>query len=77
MRSYSYVAMKVDGNETAKLDIFSEHNIFHIYEHDINVFSGGYTGTIKFIEDWKIKINDIKMFLEAQNHDVVFEATIK
>lgn len=76
MRTYTSAVMKVDGNETAKLDIFREHNTFSIYEHDMNVFSGSYTGAKNFIEDWKMKLNDIKMFLEESNHTVEFESTI-
>lgn len=75
MRTYREAVMKVDGKSTAKLEIFGEHNIFHVYEDDENVFVGTYSGTKKFIEDWKIKYTEIRKYLEEAGHFVTFEQT--
>ena len=77
MRSYSYCRMIVDGNETASLDIYREHNTFSIYEHDENVFSGGYTGTMAYIEAWKKKWHNVKEYLEAGGHVTAWKQTIR
>jgi len=77
MRSYSYAKMIVDGKATKELEIFREVNTFHVYEHDINVFTGSFFGTIDFIEEWKAKAEPLKNFLEASGHKVTFEQTIK
>lgn len=74
MRTYSETVMIIDGRPTASLDIYSEHNVFRIYEYDENVFSGSYTGAKNFIESWKAKKEDIKAFLEAQGSTVTFES---
>lgn len=76
MRTYAYASMVVDGNETAKLEIIREHNIFRIYEHDENVFEGSYTGATKYIEDWKARKQEIRTFLEQLGHFVTFEQSI-
>lgn len=57
MKGYSKVAMLVNGNETACLEIFNEHNTFRVFEHDVNVFSGSYSGAVAFIEKWQTNKN--------------------
>lgn len=77
MRTYSYVKMIVDGNETVKLDIWSRGNIFSVFERGSNVFEGSFSKTVAFIEDWKRGYDEIKGFLESAGHRVSFEQTIK
>ena len=77
MRSYSYVKMVVDGNTTSSLDIYREHNIFSVFEYDMNVFSGSYTGTMQFIENWKEKKQPLRTFLEEAGHFVTYEQSIR
>lgn len=64
MKSYSKVYMEVNGKETATLDIYKKSNTFHIFEHDINIFSGGYLNTISFINEWIDKKQDLISFMK-------------
>ena len=77
MRSYSYCRMAVDGRVTAELEIISEHNTFNIFEHDANVFSGGYTGALEYVNEWKSKWEEIKELLNASGHFATWEQTIR
>ena len=77
MRTYSYVKMIVDGKETAKLDIYAEHNVFQIFDNSGNVFSGSHHGAMEYIESWKMRLNDIRTYLETAGKFVSFEQTIK
>ena len=77
MRTYSYVKMVVDGKATSELDVYRQHNTFEIYEHDINVFSGSYSGAIQYIEGWKEKAQELRNLLEAAGHFVTYEQTIR
>lgn len=77
MKTYSNVKMVVDGKDTAELEIWREHNIFRIFEYGDNVFAGGYTNAIEYIEDWKQKKRELRDFLEATGHAVTFEQTIR
>ena len=74
MRTYRAVKMLVDGKETSTLDIYREHNTFHIFEYDENVFCGGYLGVVDYIETWKEKKQPLKDFLEASGHAVEFQS---
>ena len=77
MRSHSYVKMVVDGKATSSLDIYREHNTFSVFEYDMNVFKGNYTGTIQFIESWKEKNQSLRVFLEEAGHSVTYEQSIR
>lgn len=76
MKSYSYVALVIDGRETNKLDIFKEHNTFSVYEYDENVLTGGYLKVMEFINKWKEKNENIKQLFEASGSTVEFKQTI-
>lgn len=76
MRTYSYVALVVDGKETSKLEVYGEHNNFNIFEYDENVFSGGYNRAMEFINAWKDKQSNIKEWLESIGMTATFEQTI-
>jgi len=75
MRTYSSIALVVDGKETSKLEMWKEHNIYSAYEYDENVFVGGYSKMMEFIEGWKKKNQGIKMMLEAAGHSAEFAQT--
>lgn len=75
MKSYSKIYMEVNGKETATLDIYKKCNTFHIFEHDINVFSGGYLSAISFINGWIDKKQDLISFME--NNGMKVEIKIK
>ncbi len=77
MRSYSYVRMIVNGKVTEELDIYKEHNVFDIYHYDDNVFSGSYTGAIRYVNEWKNKYTVLKDLLEASGLNVKFEQSIR
>lgn len=76
MKSYSYAQMLVNGKETAKLDIYREHNTFSVFEHDMNVFSGSWGETVSFIDAWKAKWGNLAKCLEETGAEVKFEQTI-
>ena len=77
MKTYSYVRMLVDGNETKKLDVFHEGNAFHVYEHDENVFTGSWIGTIEYINAWKANAEPLVEHLKSIGCTVEFDQTIK
>lgn len=53
MRRFRYVRINVDGKQFAQLDIFAEHNVFNVFEYDINVFMGDWGKMKEFTEAWK------------------------
>lgn len=76
MRTYVYAKMVVNGKDTSKLDIYQIYNDFHVYEHDENIFTGGWLSTVKFIEDWKEKQSDLVEKLKSFGMEVHFEQNI-
>lgn len=77
MRTHSYCRMIVDGRATAELEVFRENNAFHVFEHDENVFSGGYTGALEFIKAWMAKWQDMMELLKESGHAATWEQTIR
>lgn len=72
MKGYSKVAMLVNGNETACLEIFNEHNTFNAFEHDVNVFSGRYSEVVAFIKKWQASKKDLVAFMENAGMNVEY-----
>lgn len=77
MKSYSFVKMFVDGKETATLDIYKEHNVFHVFEYDENVYDGDYTGVMIFIDNWKQKHQPLVDYIKSKGEEVHYEQSIK
>ena len=77
MKSYSYVAMCVDGKQTSTIEIWREGNIFRAYEYDEAVYAGGWLGLMEYIKKWKESKTALKKYLEETiGAAVTFEQTI-
>lgn len=73
MRTYSFVKLMVDGKQTTALEIYGQHNVFHIYHLDENVFTGSWIRAKDFVDAWKRNLEDLVNFLKANGHEVKFE----
>lgn len=72
MRTYSEIALIVNGNKTDCIEIFREHNTFSAFRDSENVFVGGYGELTNFIEGWQNKNTDLVNFMTAQGMKVEY-----
>ena len=72
MKTYSEIAMIVNGNKTDCIEIFREHNTFSAFRDSENVFMGGYGELMNFITEWQNKNTDIVNFLTTQGMNVEY-----
>lgn len=73
MRTYSAIKMIVNGNATAHLDIWHEHNTFHVFEDGSNVFEGGWSATKEFTDSWIQKYEPLADTFRKAGMQVDFE----
>lgn len=72
MKTYYEVKMVVDGIETAKLEIWREHNLFYIYEYDENVLTGSWGMMDRYVKEWVAKYEPLAAYLR-DNHNAKVE----
>ena len=79
MRTYSYAKAVINGKRGGQLDVWGEHNVFHVFEYGDNVFTGSHGEVVRYIERWKELYREIqKAFEEAGVTTTLdFEQTIR
>lgn len=76
MRNYSEVALYINDNKTSCLEIFDEHNIFHIYEYGKNVFSGSWAKAHEFCVNWKNEHEELASMFESLGAKTEFKGAL-